>query len=81
MNMVRKLAPSFDVCIAKIVEIYSDEEVFYQNALRELQEDDKATVVITFCDGTAVTGLLQAVRRQNLIGRFLFLGRCISICI
>lgn len=76
MNALRKEASYYDVCIAKTVDIpSSDEENLHNDAINELLEDDKAKVVICFCEGLTARNLLIAIKKRNLTNRFLFLGR------
>ncbi|XP_063225236.1 metabotropic glutamate receptor 1-like isoform X2 [Bacillus rossius redtenbacheri] len=71
----RELAERADVCIAKEDSVLSnaDDEVF-EAVLRKLAQDQNARVVVCFCEGMTVRGLLRAARRLGLTGRFLFLG-------
>lgn len=43
--------------------------------IKALNEDKKANVIVCYCEGITVTGLLSAIQRANLTGRFMFLGR------
>jgi phosphoglycolate phosphatase-like HAD superfamily hydrolase len=52
----------------------AEDEVF-DGVIRKLDEDKNARVVVCFCEGMTVRGLLAATKRLNLTGRFLFLGR------
>ncbi|XP_039287871.1 metabotropic glutamate receptor 1-like [Nilaparvata lugens] len=75
MQAFKELALRANVCIAKEDSVLSnaDDEVF-DSVLRKLNEDRNARVVVCFCEGMTVRGLLAATRRLNLTGRFLLLG-------
>lgn len=40
----------------------------------DLKEDKKANVVVCFCEGMTIQGLLKAIKRLNLEERFLLIG-------
>lgn len=42
--------------------------------LRNIQQDPNANVVVCFCEGMTVRGLLRALERLNLTDRFLLIG-------
>jgi len=72
----RELAEKANVCIAKEDSVLSNaEDEVFDSVLRKLDEDKNARVVVCFCEGMTVRGLLAATKRLNLTGRFLFLGR------
>lgn len=52
----------------------ADDESF-SDVLRNLQQDPNANVVVCFCEGMTVRGLLSAMKRLNLTDRFLLIGR------
>jgi hypothetical protein len=54
----------------------AEDEVF-DRVIRKLDEDKNARVVVCFCEGMTVRGLLAATKRLNLTGRFLFIGRSV----
>lgn len=72
----RELAERSDVCIAKEDSVLSnaDDEDF-DDVIRNLVQDTSAQVVVCFCEGMTVRGLLQATKRLNYTGRLLFIGR------
>jgi metabotropic glutamate receptor 1 len=51
----------------------ADEEQF-EEVLHNLNEDLNANVVICFCEGLTVRGLLKAMNRLNMTERFLIIG-------
>lgn len=71
----RELAEENNICIAKEDSILSnaDEEQF-EEVLHNLNEDLNANVVICFCEGLTVRGLLMAMGRLNMTERFLIIG-------
>jgi tRNA A37 methylthiotransferase MiaB len=75
----RELAEKANVCIAKEDSVLSNaEDEVFDRVIRKLDEDKNARVVVCFCEGMTVRGLLAATKRLNLTGRFLFIGR--SVC-
>nr|CAD7426329.1 unnamed protein product [Timema monikensis] len=76
----RELAEKANVCIAKEDSVLSNaEDEVFEDVLRKLDEDQNARVVVCFCEGMTVRGLLRAIKRLNLFGRFLILGRWAEI--
>lgn len=72
----RELAERANVCIGKEDSVLSNaEDEVFDGVLLNLDRDPNARVVVCFCEGMTVRNLLAAVRRLNLTGRFLFLGR------
>lgn len=51
------------------------EEESFSDVLRNLVQDPNANVVVCFCEGMTVRGLLAAMERLNLTDRFLLIGR------
>ena len=47
----------------------------YNQVINKLKETMNARVVICFCEGMTVRGLLRASQRKNVAGHFLFIGR------
>jgi ABC-type branched-subunit amino acid transport system substrate-binding protein len=75
----RELAEKANVCIAKEDSVLSNaEDEVFDRVIQKLDEDKNARVVVCFCEGMTVRGLLAATKRLNLTGRFLFLGRCVT---
>ncbi|XP_069676283.1 metabotropic glutamate receptor 1-like [Periplaneta americana] len=71
----RELAEKANVCIAKEDSVLSNaEDDMFDSVILKLNEDQNARVVVCFCEGMTVRGLLAATKRLNLTGRFLFLG-------
>jgi tRNA A37 methylthiotransferase MiaB len=74
----RELAEKANVCIAKEDSVLSNaEDEVFDRVIRKLDEDKNARVVVCFCEGMTVRGLLAATKRLNLTGRFLFIGRSV----
>lgn len=72
----RELAERANVCIAKEDSVLSNaEDDAFERVLLNLERDPNARVVVCFCEGMTVRGLLGASQRLNLTGRFLFIGR------
>ncbi|XP_075227650.1 metabotropic glutamate receptor 1-like [Lycorma delicatula] len=75
MQAFRSLAETANVCIAKEDTVLSnaDDEEF-DKIIIKLSKDVNARVVVCFCEGMTVRGLLAAIGRKNLTGRFVLLG-------
>uniref|UniRef100_A0A336LKC4 CSON009533 protein n=1 Tax=Culicoides sonorensis TaxID=179676 RepID=A0A336LKC4_CULSO len=71
----RELAEKYDVCIAREDSVLSNaDKSQFDDVLRNLEYDKLANVVVCFCEGMTVRGLLAAMERLNLSDRFLFIG-------
>jgi metabotropic glutamate receptor 1 len=82
MEAFRNETSYLNVCLAmyeKIREYASNED--YENIIRRMNHTANARVIVCFCYGETVRGLLGAIRRLNLRGRFLILGRYTEIFI
>ena len=77
MEAFKELASLEGLCIAHSDKIYSNAgEKHFDRLLRKLRERlPKARVVICFCEGMTVRGLLMAMRRLGVHGEFLLIGR------
>ena len=77
MEAFKELASLEGLCIAHSDKIYSNAgEKHYDRLLRKLRERlPKARVVVCFCEGMTVRGLLMAMRRLGVFGEFLLIGR------
>ncbi|XP_071448641.1 metabotropic glutamate receptor 1-like, partial [Hetaerina americana] len=76
MQAFRELAEQAGViCVAREASILSHaEDSAFDGVLRNLAEDPAANVVVCFCEGFTVRGLLAASKRLKLTNRFLFVG-------
>ncbi|XP_018331410.1 metabotropic glutamate receptor 5-like [Agrilus planipennis] len=71
----REVAELADVCIAQENSILSGAtHDAFDKVILNLKRDDKARVVVCFCEGLTIRGLLMATRRLNLTNHFLFIG-------
>ncbi|XP_063697705.1 metabotropic glutamate receptor 1-like [Culicoides brevitarsis] len=71
----RELAEKYDVCIAREDSVLSNaDKSQFDDVLRNLEYDKLANVVVCFCEGMTVRGLLASMERLNLSDRFLFIG-------
>jgi hypothetical protein len=52
----------------------NDEDEKFQELMKNLQEDDNANVIVCFCEGMTVRGLLKAIKHLKLTNRFLIIG-------
>ncbi|XP_032882308.1 metabotropic glutamate receptor 1 [Amblyraja radiata] len=76
MEAFKELATQEGLCIAHSGKIYSNAgEKVFDRLLRKLRERlPKARVVVCFCEGMTVRGLLIAMRRLRVLGEFLLIG-------
>uniref|UniRef100_A0A8C6NK14 Metabotropic glutamate receptor 1 n=1 Tax=Nothobranchius furzeri TaxID=105023 RepID=A0A8C6NK14_NOTFU len=76
MEAFKELASQEGLCIAHSDKIYSNAgEKHFDRLLRKLRERlPKARVVVCFCEGMTVRGLLMAMRRLGVYGEFLLVG-------
>ncbi|KAM4795298.1 LOW QUALITY PROTEIN: metabotropic glutamate receptor 5 [Rhinophrynus dorsalis] len=76
MEAFKDMSAKDGVCIAHSYKIYSNAgEQSFDKLLKKLRSHlPKARVVVCFCEGMTVRGLLMAMRRRGLIGEFLLLG-------
>uniref|UniRef100_A0A5F8H8L1 Receptor ligand binding region domain-containing protein n=1 Tax=Monodelphis domestica TaxID=13616 RepID=A0A5F8H8L1_MONDO len=77
MDAFKELAAQEGLCIAHSDKIYSNSgEKSFDRLLRKLRERlPKARVVVCFCEGMTVRGLLSAMKRLGVVGEFLLIGR------
>lgn len=80
MEVFKELASQEGLCIAHSDKIYSNAgEKHFDRLLRKLRERlPKARVVVCFCEGMTVRGLLMAMRRLGVAGEFLLIGRFVG---
>ncbi|KAJ8399428.1 hypothetical protein AAFF_G00411400 [Aldrovandia affinis] len=76
MEVFKELVAQEGLCIAHSDKIYSNAgEKHFDRLLRKLRERlPKARVVVCFCEGMTVRGLLMAMRRLGVTGEFLLIG-------
>jgi hypothetical protein len=75
MEAFRNETVYLDICLTeyeKIQEYATPNE--YEVLIRKLNRTEKARVIVCFCYGETVRGLLAAMYRLKLKGRFLILG-------
>lgn len=77
MAAFKEMALKEGICIAHSDKIWSNagEQSFDRLLLKLRSRLPKARVVVCFCEGMTVRGILMAMRRQNLAGEFLLVGR------
>lgn len=77
MEAFKDMAAKEGICIAHSYKIYSNagEQNFDKLLGKLMSHLPKARVVACFCEGMTVRGILMAMKRQNLVGEFLLLGR------
>lgn len=77
MEAFKDMAAKEGICIAHSDKIYSNAgERSFDKLLQKLRGHlPKARVVACFCEGMTVRGILMAMRRQQLEGEFLLVGR------
>ncbi|XP_069091252.1 metabotropic glutamate receptor 1 [Pleurodeles waltl] len=76
MEAFKELAAQEGLCIAHSDKIYSNAgEKSFDRLLKKLRERlPKARVVLCFCEGMTVRGILMAMRRLGVAGEFLLIG-------
>lgn len=57
---------------AKILS--NDEDEKFEEMMANLQQDDTARVIVCFCEGMTVRGMLKAIKSLNMTNRFLIIG-------
>uniref|UniRef100_A0A672QQ62 Glutamate metabotropic receptor 1 n=1 Tax=Sinocyclocheilus grahami TaxID=75366 RepID=A0A672QQ62_SINGR len=77
MEAFKELAAEEGLCIAHSDKIYSNAgEKHFDRLLKKLRERlPKARVVLCFCEGMTVRGLLMAMQRRGVSGEFQLIGR------
>lgn len=77
MEAFKDMAAKEGICIAHSDKIYSNAgQRNFDKLLQKLRGHlPKARVVVCFCEGMTVRGILMAMRRQQLEGEFLLVGR------
>ncbi|XKL62464.1 hypothetical protein PGB90_002297 [Kerria lacca] len=75
MNYFRRNSSFHDVCIANYAAVKSTADYSeFEQVIHKLNKDKKANVIVCYCEGSTVNGLLAAIKKANLTGRFTFLG-------
>lgn len=77
MEVFKNLAQDAGICIAHTETVFNNaEDGILDEVVRTLiQYKSKARVVACFCEGLTVRGLLKAMRRNNVVGELLLIGR------
>ncbi|XP_077291377.1 metabotropic glutamate receptor 5-like isoform X2 [Arctopsyche grandis] len=71
----RELAERANVCIAKEDSVLSNAaEEDFDEVVKNLRTDKNAKVVVCFCEGMTIRGLLKAERRLNVTDKLLIIG-------
>ena len=72
----RDLAEKNGVCVAREDSALSTaEDSVFDEVLQNLNQDSSANIVVCFCEGMTVNGLLKASKRLNMTRRFVYIGR------
>ncbi|KAJ7342024.1 hypothetical protein JRQ81_008409, partial [Phrynocephalus forsythii] len=76
MEAFKELAAQEGLCIAHSDKIYSNAgEKSFEKLLQKLRERlPKARVVVCFCEGMTVRGILMAMRRLGVLGELVLIG-------
>ncbi|XP_077391774.1 metabotropic glutamate receptor 1-like isoform X2 [Festucalex cinctus] len=76
MEVFKELASQEGLCLSLSDKIYSNAgEKHFDRLLRKLRQRlPKARVVVCFCEGMTVRGLLMAMRRRGVAREFLLIG-------
>ncbi|KAJ6660163.1 hypothetical protein lerEdw1_018090 [Lerista edwardsae] len=77
MEAFKELAAQEGLCIAHSDKIYSNAgEKHFERLLQKLRDRlPKARVVVCFCEGMTVRGILMAMKRLGVLGELLLIGR------
>lgn len=80
MEAFKEMAGKEGICIAHSDKIWSNagEKSFDRLLVKLRKYLPKARVVACFCEGMTVRNILMAMRRQNLVGEFLLVGRSVE---
>lgn len=76
MDSFRNEISSMNICIAlyeKIREYANLED--YELVIKKMNKTVKARVIVCFCHGETIRGLLAAINKLGMKGRFIILGR------
>ncbi|XP_013385784.1 metabotropic glutamate receptor 1 [Lingula anatina] len=75
MEAFTAIAKKAGLCIATAEKVKNNADYeSYNTVIRNLKETPNARVVVCFCEGMTVKGLLNATTRLNAVGEFLFIG-------
>lgn len=77
MEVFKNLAQDAGICIANTETVFNNAEDDVLDAIVRtlIQYKSTARVVACFCEGLTVRGLLKAMRRNNVVGELLLIGR------
>ena len=76
MEMFTDLASSYNICVATTDTVASsDRDHEFDQVVTRLQLTQQASVVVCFCEGITVKKLLSAIKRKDVYGKFLIIGR------
>lgn len=80
MEAFKEMSAKEGICIAHSDKIWSNagEQNFDRLLMKLRKYLPKARVVACFCEGMTVRNILMAMRRQNLVGEFLLVGRLVN---
>lgn len=79
MERFQEMAKEAGICEASTDKVLNnDGEEAFDRVIDTLMETKNARVVVCFCEGWTIRGLLLATKRKNAVGHFLFIGR--SVC-
>ena len=76
MQEFSTMAKDFGICEATSDKVPNNaDDDAYDKVIENLKKTENAKVVVCFCEGMTVRGLLKATERRNARGQFLFIGR------
>lgn len=76
MEAFRNRTSYLNICLVmyeKITQYANDED--FENLIKKMNETESAKVIVCFCYGETIRGLLGAINRLKLKGRFILIGR------
>lgn len=81
MEAFRNRTSYLNICLVmyeKITQYANDED--YENLIKRMNDTQSARVIVCFCYGETIRGLLAAINRLGLKGRFIIIGRWVFFC-
>ncbi len=79
MQEFSRMAKAYGICEATSDKVSNNaDNSAYDQVIDNLKTTENARVVICFCEGMTVKGLLKAAKRRHVQGHFLFIGRSVN---
>ncbi len=66
-----------EICIAKTHLLKENSTITrYETILEDFKKEERAKVIVCFCNGEEIKALLEAIQKGKHTGHFVILGRC-----